>query len=97
MYKYLLFKDKKNRFFFKKKELLDLKIKFIKKNKKINLLTNIYVDNRFKIFKKRVRVVNRCLETSKARSVFKLFRFSRVVLKKHIIKGDICGFDKYSW
>jgi small subunit ribosomal protein S14 len=43
-----------------------------------------------------VRVVNRCVETGRARSVIRMFRRSRYIVRDRIRQGQLPGFTKAS-
>jgi ribosomal protein S14 len=43
------------------------------------------------------RIRNRCVVTGRARSVYRLFHMSRIVLRELASKGRILGFKKSSW
>lgn len=43
-----------------------------------------------------VRVVNRCVETGRGRSVIRMFRRSRYVIRDRIRNGELPGFTKAS-
>ena len=43
------------------------------------------------------RIRNRCVVTGRARSVYRLFHMSRIVLRGLASQGRILGFKKSSW
>ena len=43
-----------------------------------------------------VRVVNRCVETGRSRSVMRMFRRSRFVIRDRVRNGELPGFTKAS-
>ena len=45
----------------------------------------------------RTRVRNRCIFTGRPRSVYKLFRVSRIVFRELASKGSLIGINKPSW
>lgn len=45
----------------------------------------------------RTRVRNRCIFTGRPRSVYKLFRVSRIVSRELAFKGSLIGINKSCW
>ena len=43
------------------------------------------------------RIKNRCIITGRARSVYRLFKLSRIQLRKLASGGFLPGLSKYSW
>nr|YP_009277468.1 ribosomal protein S14 [Psilotum nudum]AOH05938.1 ribosomal protein S14 [Psilotum nudum] len=43
------------------------------------------------------RVRNRCIFTGRSRSVYKLFRLSRIVFRELASKGSLIGINKSCW
>lgn len=43
------------------------------------------------------RIKNRCIITGRARSVYRLFKLSRIQLRKLAASGFLPGLSKYSW
>jgi small subunit ribosomal protein S14 len=44
-----------------------------------------------------IRQHNRCMETGRARSYYRKFGISRLVLREKALKGEIPGLKKASW
>jgi len=85
-----IFKDKYNRIYFsKEKELIIIRFKS---------LPGIIKKNTF--FKKKVffsQLKNRCILTSRSRSIFSKFRSSRIVFRNYALIGKINNVIKQSW
>jgi small subunit ribosomal protein S14 len=45
----------------------------------------------------KTRIRNRCILTGRSRSVYRLFRFSRIVFRDLASHGEIPGVQKSSW
>ncbi|PTQ26559.1 hypothetical protein MARPO_0991s0001, partial [Marchantia polymorpha] len=45
----------------------------------------------------KTRVRNRCIFTGRPRSVYKLFRISRIVFRELASKGSLIGINKSCW
>lgn len=97
MLRYLYIKDRTKRLLFKKHELKLLKRKYLYNSNCLNLsLNNFVINNSFLSFSK-VRIKNRCFLTFRSKSVFRLFKMSRIVFRNLVSFGLICGFKKSSW
>lgn len=87
--------------------------KFFKTNEKKRLILKSIINNlnfekkiRWKIQKKLIkfsnnssltRIKNRCILTGRSRSVYRLFKLSRIQLRKLASNGSLPGVSKYSW
>lgn len=98
--KTLIEKDKKRRYLTKKFEFKRLLLKYIIFNQSLDsyyrqqaqfLLNNLPKNS------SRVRIKNRCIITGRAKSVYRQFRVSRIVLKHFGLNGIIPGLRKASW
>lgn len=67
-------------------------LKTLQKNK--NIPIEIQKNNNLELFSLpyRSRVVNRCIITGRARSVYSQFRMNRNLFKKLIMEGKVNGF-----
>jgi small subunit ribosomal protein S14 len=45
----------------------------------------------------KTRIRNRCIITGRPRSVYKLFRISRIVFRELALQGALMGINKSSW
>jgi ribosomal protein S14 len=45
----------------------------------------------------KTRIQNRCIVTGRSRSVYKLFRVSRIVFRELASQGGLLGISKASW
>lgn len=93
-------KNIKQRYLFKNLEKKRLILKIISKN------FNIQKDLRYKIQQKWfffnqnssiTRIKNICILTGRSKSIYRLFKISRIQLRKLTSEGFLPGVSKYSW
>nr|YP_010394177.1 ribosomal protein S14 [Phytophthora tropicalis]YP_010394610.1 ribosomal protein S14 [Phytophthora capsici]UXG56500.1 ribosomal protein S14 [Phytophthora capsici]DAZ88185.1 TPA_asm: ribosomal protein S14 [Phytophthora tropicalis]DAZ88657.1 TPA_asm: ribosomal protein S14 [Phytophthora capsici]DAZ88696.1 TPA_asm: ribosomal protein S14 [Phytophthora capsici] len=93
-------KNIKQRYLFKNFEKNRLTLKIISKN------LNIEKDLRWKLQQKWfffhqnssiTRIKNLCVLTGRSKSIYRLFKISRIQLRKLASKGFLPGISKYSW
>lgn len=93
-------KNIKQRYTFKDFEKKRLILKIISKN------LNIEKDLRWKLYQKWfffnsnssiTRIKNLCILTGRSKSVYRLFKISRIQLRKLASEGFLPGVSKYSW
>nr|YP_010395025.1 ribosomal protein S14 [Phytopythium vexans]YP_010395067.1 ribosomal protein S14 [Phytopythium vexans]DAZ89462.1 TPA_asm: ribosomal protein S14 [Phytopythium vexans]DAZ89504.1 TPA_asm: ribosomal protein S14 [Phytopythium vexans] len=93
-------KNIKQRYLFKNLEKKRLILKIISKN------LNIQKDLRYKIQQKWfffnqnssiTRIKNICILTGRSKSIYRLFKISRIQLRKLTSEGFLPGVSKYSW
>lgn len=89
-------RDKKRRLLFKEYEEKRLALKILQRvnpqDKKIQQGLNELPYN-----SSRTRIRNRCILTGRARSVWRVFRISRIQLRKLALEGVLMGVKKSSW
>jgi len=93
-------KDQKRRLDLAKFELKRLQYKAICQDR--NLSPDIRTEASLKLSKlprnsSRTRIRNRCIITGRPRSIYKLFRVSRIVFRELASQGAIVGVYKSSW
>ena len=93
-------KDQKRRLDLAKFELKRLQYKAICQDR--NLSPDIRTEASLKLSKlprnsSRTRIRNRCIITGRPRSIYKLFRVSRIVFRELASQGTIVGVYKSSW
>jgi small subunit ribosomal protein S14 len=90
----------KQRYLFKDLEKKRLILKIILKN------LNIEKDLRWKLYQKWffftsnssiTRIKNLCVLTGRSKSIYRLFKISRIQLRKLASEGFLPGVSKYSW
>jgi small subunit ribosomal protein S14 len=93
-------KNIKQRYLFKNFEKKRLILKIISKN------LNIEKDLRWKLQQKWfffnqntsiTRIKNLCIITGRSKSIYRLFKLSRIQLRKLTSEGFLPGVSKYSW
>jgi small subunit ribosomal protein S14 len=93
-------KNIKQRYLFKDSEKRRLILKIISKN------LNIEKDLRWKLHQKwfffnsnssLTRIKNLCVLTGRSKSIYRLFKISRIQLRKLASIGFLPGVSKYSW
>lgn len=93
-------KNIKQRYLFQQNEKQRLILKAVAQNLKFENQI------RWKIQKKLIkfsnnssvtRIKNRCIITGRSRSVYRLFKVSRIQLRKLASEGSLPGIAKYSW
>ena len=88
------------RLFFKKNEKKRLVSKIITNNFQLTQLTRWQSQQKLSDQNQRsslTRIKNRCVITGRSRSVYRLFKISRLCLRKLASKGLMPGLSKYSW
>ena len=98
--KTVLQKDKQRRFLMFKYEFKRMFLKYIIFNQLFDSYYRQYAQYVLNTLPKnssRVRVKNRCIITGRAKSVYKNFRVSRIILKQFGLSGRIPGLQKASW
>ena len=81
-------------------ELKKIHMKYMIKNQSINKeIRSEYINklNKLNRNSSKTRVKNRCISTGRARSVYKLFRLSRIKFRELASQGEIPGVTKASW
>lgn len=81
-------------------ELKKLQYKYLIKNQSVNKeIRSEYINklNKLNRNSSKIRVKNRCVLTGRARSVYKLFRLSRIKFRELASQGKIPGVTKASW
>nr|YP_008816142.1 ribosomal protein S14 [Roya obtusa]YP_009755730.1 ribosomal protein S14 [Roya anglica]AGZ90390.1 ribosomal protein S14 [Roya obtusa]QIQ22969.1 ribosomal protein S14 [Roya anglica] len=95
-----LIRDKLKRRIMLKHELKRIEYKSICEDR------NIPISTRYQSFLKlsklprnssKTRIRNRCIISGRSRSVYKVFRMSRIVFRDLASKGSILGISKASW
>nr|YP_010507962.1 ribosomal protein S14 [Phytophthora humicola]UXG56309.1 ribosomal protein S14 [Phytophthora humicola] len=93
-------KNIKQRYLFQKFEINRLTLKILSKN------LNIEKDLRWKLQQKWfffhqnssiTRIKNLCVLTGRSKSIYRLFKISRIQLRNLASKGYLPGVSKYSW
>nr|QIA60684.1 ribosomal protein S14 [Lepidozia trichodes]QIA61018.1 ribosomal protein S14 [Lepidozia sandvicensis] len=95
-----IMRDHKRRLLVAKYELKRMYYKAICQDR--NLPNKIRYEYFFKSSKlprnsSKTRVRNRCIFTGRPRSVYKLFRISRIVFRELASKGSLIGINKSCW
>ncbi len=93
-------KNIKQRYLFKKLEKKRLILKIISKN--FNLCKNLRWKSQQKWFffnqnSSLTRIKNLCVLTGRSKSIYRLFKISRIQLRKLASEGFLPGVSKYSW
>jgi ribosomal protein S14 len=99
-YNYANVKDKSKRYKFKIKEPLNLILKSIIYNRKLNDNFKFYFNFKLYSFNKsysHTQLKNRCRITNQSHSVLRLFKMNRITFKETIGKNYIQGIRKSSW
>jgi small subunit ribosomal protein S14 len=96
-----VFRDQKRRIQFVKFELKRLQYKSVSVDRR-----SMPAKLRYKYFLKlaklprnssKTRIRNRCIITGRPRSIYKLFRISRIVFRELALQGALLGINKSSW
>lgn len=98
--KSLIEKDKKRRrlYFLYEKKYFILKYLHHNRNLPYNVRKSAYEQLvKFPRNSSLVRLRNRCVLTSRGRSVYRKFKLSRLMLRKLALKGELPGVKKISW
>ena len=93
-------KNIKQRYLFKHFEKNRLILKIISKNLNIKKEIRWKVQQKWFFFHQNssiTRIKNICILTGRSRSIYKLFKISRIQLRKLASKGFLPGISKYSW
>ncbi len=93
-------KDLNKRKLVLKNELKRLQYKFLIKNQSINKeFRSEYIQKLNKLNKNgiKIKVQNRCVLTGRAKSVYRLFRLSRIKFRELASQGMLPGVTKASW
>jgi len=83
--------------FFEKKRLI---LKIIEKNLNIEKIKRLKAQQKIILFNQNssiTRIKNICILTGRSRSIYRLFKISRIQLRKLISEKKLPGFYKYSW
>jgi small subunit ribosomal protein S14 len=94
-------RDQKRRLQLLKFELKRLQYKSLSQDRR-SLPSDLRYEYSFKLSKlprnsSKTRIRNRCIVTGRSRSVYKLFRVSRIVFRELASQGAIAGVKKASW
>lgn len=96
--KHLNFKDQRNRIKFSKTELVINVKHYFKRNSSLPSYFNEKLNfKKLPLSSSRSRLNNRCLFSYKSNSVYRLFKLSRMFLRKSLSFGNVCGYRKSSW
>jgi small subunit ribosomal protein S14 len=99
--KYLLEKDKKNRKKFKKIEWSQTAFKSLINNRLLKNFNNLVIEKEFyfrtKQFASVSKIKNRCVNSNRAKSVYRFCKLSRIKFKESALKGFLPGVRKSSW
>jgi small subunit ribosomal protein S14 len=93
-------KNIKQRYLFKDFEKKRLILKIILKNLNIQPLLRFKLQQKWFFFNQNssiTRIKNICILTGRSRSIYRLFKISRIQLRKLASKGFLPGVSKYSW
>jgi len=93
-------KDKKRRKLVEKYEIKRLHYKYIINN--LQIPEKIRIQAQLELSKlpkdsSKVRVKNRCIITGRAKSTYKFFKLSRIMLRELGLNGQLPGLKKSSW
>lgn len=93
-------KNIKQRYLFKNLEKKRLIYKIISKNLNLEKKLRWKIQQKWFFFDKNssmTRIKNICIFTGRSRSVYRLFKMSRIQLRKLASEGFLPGVSKYSW
>ena len=93
-------KNIKQRYLFKNLEKKRLILKIISRNLSITKNLRWKVNQKWFFFHQNsspTRIKNICVLTGRARSIYRLFKISRIKLRKLASNGLLPGVSKYSW
>ena len=93
-------KNIKQRYLFKFFEKKRLIYKIITKNLYLTKKVRIGAQQKWFFFQKNsslTRIKNLCILTGRSKSVYRLFKISRIQLRKLASNGCLPGISKYSW
>ena len=98
--KYLVQKDKNIRKLFEKTEKTQRALKYIIYDDNYDIEKRLKAKQRLHklgTWSSRTKRKNRCLRSSRAKSVYRKFKISRIELRELALKGAIPGYSKKSW
>ena len=98
--KYLIQKDKNRRNLFNKTEKTQRALKSIIYDDNYDIEKRLKAQQRLHKLgtrSSRTKIKNRCLRSSRAKSVYRKFKISRIELRELALKGAIPGYSKKSW
>ena len=98
--KYLIQKDKNRRNLFNKTEKTQRALKSIIYDDNYDIEKRLKAQQRLHKLgtrSSRTKIKNRCLRSSRAKSVYRKFKISRIELRESALKGEIPGYSKKSW
>ncbi len=93
-------KNIKQRYLFKNLEKKRLVLKIISKNLNIQKNLRYKIQQKWFFFNQNssiTRIKNICVLTGRSKSVYRLFKISRIQLRKLASEGLLPGVSKYSW
>jgi len=93
-------KNIKQRYLFRNFEKKRLILKIILKNLNINKELRWKIQQKWFFFNQNssiTRIKNICVLTGRSRSIYRLFKISRIQLRKLTSEGFLPGVSKYSW
>ena len=93
-------KNIKQRYYFQNLEKKRLICKIISKNLNLNKNIRLKSQQKWFYFDKNTsltRIKNICILTGRTRSIYRLFKISRIKFRKLASKGFLPGVAKYSW
>lgn len=93
-------KNIKQRYLFKNLEKKRLILKIISKNLNLNKTLRWKLQQKWFFFKQNsslTRIKNLCVLTGRSKSIYRLFKISRIQLRKLASEAFLPGVSKYSW
>ena len=90
----------KQRYLFKKLEKKKIILKILLKNLNIKKKVRYKIQQKWFFYTNIysiTRIKNLCILTGRSRSIYRLFRISRIQLRKIATEGFLPGISKYSW
>lgn len=93
-------KNIKQRYLFQNFEKKRLILKIISKNLNINKELRWKIQQKWFFFNQNssiTRIKNICVLTGRSKSIYRLFKISRIQLRKLASEGFLPGVSKYSW
>lgn len=93
-------KNIKQRYLFKNLEKKRLILKVLLKNLNINKNIRWKLQQKWFFFNQNssiTRIKNICILTGRSKSIYRLFKISRIQLRKLASEGFLPGISKYSW
>ena len=95
-----IIKNIKQRYLFKNLEKKRLTLKIISKNCNFNKRIRFKIKKRWLLFNNNssiTRIKNICILTGRTRSIYRIFKISRIKLRDLVSKKLLPGICKYSW